>query len=92
MENFIDDLEQMVAAPLLIVLHYILEDSIHLIYDVHLYEIDELNFSGVNNRSDNLDGEGVELRMVDFKILEEDFNQFEFIQNHNKSRIALDHD
>lgn len=91
-ENFIDDLEQMVAAPFLIVFHYILENSVHLIYNVHLHQIHELNFSRVNYRTDNFNCEGVELRMVDFKILEKDFNQLELVQNHNKSRIALDDD
>lgn len=76
MKNLINNLKKMVTAPLLIIFHNILENSVHLLYNIHLDQIDKLYFSWVNNGSNNLNRERVELSMINFKILEENFYQF----------------
>ena len=45
MKDLINDLEQVVGAPLLVVSHYIFEDPIHLINDIHLNHLHQFNLA-----------------------------------------------
>lgn len=79
----------MISAPLLVVPHDIVEYAIHLDNYVHFHQLCQLNFSGLNNRSDDLDGESIEFLMIDFKVLENDLNQLQFVQDHNECTISF---
>jgi hypothetical protein len=78
-----------VSAPLLVVPHDIVEYAIHLHNDVHFHQLCQLNFSGLNNGSDDLDGESIEFLMIDFKVLENDLDQLQFVQDHNECAISF---
>jgi len=78
-----------ISAPLLVVPHDIVEYAIHLGNDVHFHQLCQLNFSGLNNRSDDLNSKSIELLMINFKILENDLNQLQFVQDDNECTISF---
>lgn len=91
MQQVINDFKQVVAAPLLVVLHDVFEDSIDFLDDLHVNQGLQFDFAGVNYNLDDLDGEGIELRMVDIEILEEHIDQLKLVQDHHEGRVPLHH-
>ena len=70
MQYLINNLEQMISAPLLIISHNVFEYAIHFHHNVHLHELCEFDFSWLNYCADDFYGESVEFWMVYFEILE----------------------
>jgi len=65
----------MISAPFLIIVHHILKDTIHLFNDVHLDHLHQLNFTRLDDSSDDLNCESIEFRMINLKVLEKDLNE-----------------
>jgi len=78
-KELVDYLEEMVAAPFLVISHNILKDSIYFGNDVHAYEGLDVDFAWLNYYFYYFDGEGIELRMVDIKVLKQQINQLQLI-------------
>lgn len=79
MQNFIDNFQQMIATPLLVVFHDIFKDTIHLVNNIHLHQISKFNLTRMNNCSDYFNCERIEFCMIHFKVLEQDFNQLQLV-------------
>ena len=79
MQDLIDNLKEVIGAPFLVVPHHVFKDSIHFLNDVHLHQLNELNFSGLDDSPDDLDCESVELLVVDLEVLEDNFNQLQLV-------------
>ena len=68
-ENFIDNFKKVISAPLLIISHDVFKNTIHLIDDVQLHHFLELDFSGLDDGTNNLNSKCVKFRIINFKVL-----------------------
>ena len=90
-QNFINNLEQVVRAPLLIISHDIFENAVHLENNIHLHELCQFDLPRLDYGTDDLDGKCVELWMVYLKVLEDNIDQLQFAQDHDKGTVSLYH-
>jgi hypothetical protein len=69
-QNLIDDFEQMISAPLLVVAHDILENPVHFDHHVHLHQLRQLNLPRLDYCSHNFNRKCVEFGVVYLEVLE----------------------
>ena len=74
MENFIDDFQKVIGAPLLVISHNIIKDAVHLLNDVHLHQFWKLNLPWLDDSSNNFNGKRIKFGMIYLKVLEYNFN------------------
>ena len=74
MKDFVDDLQQVVCAPLLIFSHHILENAIYFLNDTHSEDFHELNVSWLDDGPNNFDRKCIKFGVTHFKILEKNLN------------------
>ena len=91
MQDFINDLKKVISAPLLIVSHDIFKYAIHLLDNVHLHQLSQLNLPRLDNGPDDLDGESIKFGVVNLEVLENYFYQLKFVKDHYECRISLYH-
>ena len=74
MENFIDDFQKVIGAPLLVISHNIIKDAVHLLNDIHLHQFWKLNLPWLDDSSNNFNGKRIKFGMIYLKVLEYNFN------------------
>ena len=89
MKNLVDNFQQVIRAPLLVISHDVFENAVHFDDNVHLHELGQLNFSGLNYCSDNFNRKSIELRMVNLKILENNIDELELVEDYNKGTVSF---
>jgi len=78
-----------ICAPFLIISHDVFKNAIHFVDDVHLHHFLELDFSRLNDGTNNLHRKCIELWIINFKVLEKNLNKLQFVEDYDESWISL---
>ena len=89
MQDLVHDDQEVVAAPLGVGHHELGHYRVDLVDDVHLQKLLELDLARGDDRADDLQGGRIELGVANLKVLEQDLDQAQFLEDEHESGVAL---